>query len=318
LTLHWSDTDKHVWDKPDWSKYPAGLWGFAGVNPHEVASMRHLPARRSRIGRGLYKTGLARLPDGRLLASPCYSNGKGTWSIRIYRSSDEGITWTRLQTAGDRLLGKEPALVALSTGSVLLLTSHPHGFRVSASSDGGVTWRTTKLGDGFGTVRTVFENPDGTLRMLMSKGAYYNRGAPPSKAWWYVSKDGGLSWFQEEPVAWWDEPESMFDEASLVRLEDGRILAASRMSGDHPLERPPPRGLPTPSGDESGDHMILVESQDGGITWTTPRGFLGYAEVHAHLLPLMDGRILCTYASYHLPYGVFAVTSEDGGRTSGH
>ena len=61
--------------------------------------------------------------------------------------------------------------------------------------------------------------------------------------------------------------------------------------------------------------MILSESADGGITWSEPRPFLNYAVVHAHLLALADGRLLCSYATYHLPFGIFAVLSDDNGET---
>ncbi len=39
------------------------------------------------------------------------------------------------------------------------------------------------------------------------------------------------------------------------------------------------------------------------------------AEVHAYLTELRDGRIMATYANYHLPYGACAILSTDRGRT---
>ena len=39
------------------------------------------------------------------------------------------------------------------------------------------------------------------------------------------------------------------------------------------------------------------------------------AEVHTYLTELVDGRILATYSNYHLPFGVYAIVSNDGGRT---
>jgi hypothetical protein len=313
-------------EPPDYSKYPAGLAGFPGMDLHQIALWTRQPATRSRIGwRGLYKTGLTRLPNGDLLVCPCFQADDGKYRMVIFRSTDEGKTWSQVETKGDELLGKEPALACLRDGTVLLVTSHPHGFRVSRSEDGGVTWKTTAIGQvsdalnwgpGYAMIRNVLESEDGTLTLLMSKGTYYNLSAPPSRAWLFRSRDGGRTWTEDQKVKVWAAPESMFEEGCVVRLPDGHLLATGRVGGDRPIgDTLPPRGLPTPEGDESGDHMILAESYDDGLTWTEPRPFLTYSEVHAHLLRLRDGRLLCTYASYHLPYGVFAILSSDQGKT---
>ena len=311
---------------PDYSKYPAGLAGYTGINLQEIACWSRQPAVRARIGeRGLYKTGLTRLANGDVLACPCYQADDGKWRITVFRSSDAGETWQRIETAGSELLGKEPAILALTDGVVLQISSHPHGFRVSRSGDGGVTWKTFPIGEtteeatfgpGYSMIRDVLTSPDGTLTLLMSRGVYYDPAAPPSQAWLYTSQDGGATWAEALAVKAWDSPSPMFDEASLVRLPNGNLLACSRLSGDHPRSgASPPRGTPTPGGDESGDHMVLWESADNGLTWEGPRDFLAYSEVHGHLLVLKDERILCSYASYHLPFGVYAILSEDNGKT---
>lgn len=311
---------------PDYDRYPAGLAGYSGMDRQEIAVWSREPAVRSRIGhRGLYKTGLTRLANGDVLACPCYQADDGKWRIAIFKSSDAGESWQRIETQGDELLGKEPAILALPDGGVLHITSHPHGFRVSRSSDDGVTWITFPIGEtteeatfapGYSMIRDVLTHPEGVLTLVMSRGVYFDPAAPPSKAWLYTSKDGGATWSEAAAVKAWNSPVSPFDEASVVRLPTGNLLACSRVSGDHPrAEVPPPRGIPTPGGDESGDHMVLWESSDNGIEWEGPRDFLNYSEVHGHLLVLQDGRLLCSYSSYHLPYGVFAVLSEDNGKT---
>ncbi len=61
--------------------------------------------------------------------------------------------------------------------------------------------------------------------------------------------------------------------------------------------------------------MLLMNSEDNGIHWTEPREFLNYSEVHGYLTVLRDGRILCTYANYHLPFGSVAILSNDQGKT---
>ncbi len=46
-----------------------------------------------------------------------------------------------------------------------------------------------------------------------------------------------------------------------------------------------------------------------------PAAVCQHSGVDGHPLKLADGRILCAYASYHLPFGVFATLSEDNGLT---
>ena len=311
---------------PNYARYPAGLAGYTGVNPHEILYGTRARAVRSRIGgKGMYKPGLVQLPDGDLLTSPCYEAEKGIWRVSLFRSTDEGAHWTRLKTEGDDLMGKEPALAAFKDGTILLLTSHPHGFRIARSEDKGTHWSTFFLGGtpdkpdwnpGFDTVRTVPEDANGRLSFVVSRGEWYDPSAAPSKAWIYASGDRGKTWNKQADVAVWKNPLAMFYEGSMVRFDDGRILATGCVGGNAPrADAPPPCGTPSPNGDESGDRMILTESTDGGLTWTEPRDFLNYSEVHGHLLRLSDGHLLCTYASYHLPYGIQAILSTDEGRT---
>ena len=70
-----------------------------------------------------------------------------------------------------------------------------------------------------------------------------------------------------------------------------------------------------PNGDETGDHMIIMESADNGHSWADIRALTDYAQPHGHLLKLRDGRLLCCYASYNVPYGPVAMFSNDDGKT---
>ena len=206
--------DEPDWSKfsvrePDWSKYPVGLWGLAGVNQQQVAHYQFKPARRVRIGRGIDKAGFCRLANGDLLVSPFYVDGRRrtpdfSCRIKIYRSGDEGRSWQEVSTEGPNLLGVEPALQALGDGGVLLLTSHPHGFRVYRSDDEGVLWTMTRLGRtyddekshwerGYHTVRNVLEQPDGSLILPMSMDAA-EAETTWSRTWLYRSIDGGRTW----------------------------------------------------------------------------------------------------------------------------
>ncbi len=313
---------------PDYGKYSMRLTGFAGLNMHEVYHWSCEPALRSHVGpRGMYKACLARLADGALLACPCTEERRGgRYIMNVFRSRDEGATWEHVETGGDELLGKEPALVTLRDSGLLLLTSHPHGFRISRSDDGGVNWRTRALDgtlsdtlnwdrNGYRTTRSVLEEPDGGLLMILSKGVFFAEDAPQSQAWLFRSIDGGMTWERQCEISVWDRSEPMFEEASVVRLSEGRLLAASRTSGHYPVAGMAPADFPTEGSQESANHMMTMESTDGGQSWSEPRGMLRRGQVHAHLLLLQDRRILCTYATYHLPFGIFAVLSTDDGQS---
>ena len=312
--------------EPDWSKYPVDLWGLAGMDPQRITYCRHERALRTRIGhRGIGKAGLCRLPGGDFLVSPCYSDEKGVMRMLLFRSSDEGRSWQQVNAGGSSLLGKEPTLVCLSDGTVLSVSDHPHGFRVSRSEDEGATWTVTTLGREFideephwepnyHSARTVLEQQDESLILFVTIPEPMT-GTGCSELWLFRSTDRGRSWEKHRRAQSWNLPAYLFCETSVLPLEDGRLLAASRLNGSPPLDGPLPSG-PTPHrGGEADEFMGLMESRDGGITWSTPRVITNYAEVHSHLIHLRDGRILNTYASYHLPHGVWATLSDDGGRS---
>ena len=309
--------------EPDYSKYPVGLTGYTGFNLQRIACCDLHPAIRKQVGwRGLYKSGLALLPNGWLVIAP-YSDLGDDRRRRLYfhHSADGGMTWR--QIGPSTLEGNEPTLKCLRDGTLLLVIG---GFPVSRSGDGAATWHTIEWGDNFSpvqgyrdfsTVRNIIEEEDDTLLLFVSARSDSDKlAARRSKAWVFRSRDGGLTWPDWQEITAWDRPEPMFCEASIVRLPDGRLLAAFRVEGNHVIgNTPAPRGLPRPKSDESGGHMLLMNSEDNGIHWTEPREFLNYSEVHGYLTVLQDGRILCTYANYHLPFGSVAVLSNDQGKT---
>ncbi|MFH0964040.1 MAG: sialidase family protein [Planctomycetota bacterium] len=309
----------------DLAAYPNGLTGSTGADPGQVIVETPLPAKRYRIGtRGLYMTAIAAVGD-RIIACSNYRFEGTAWRIKLLSSSDRGETWDPLPTAGAALVGREPRLTVLRDGTLLLTTAHKQSVRVYQSCDAGSTWSSTDLPDDLRPCRNVLENDDGSLHMLASKGSYFNPSASPSQAWIYESRDRGASWRQKEPVSVWDNPEPPFDEGALVRLADGRLLAAGRVTGNVPIpgETLPHPGAPLPwiygfgisPGDESGDHMILSRSSDRGKTWSAPQPLTGYGQVHGHLLALADGRLLLTFARRYLPFGVCALVSDNAGKS---
>ena len=297
-------------EEPDYAQYPGGLSGFTGMNLQEVTHLELKPAMRARIGqRGLYKTALVRLPSGTLLTTPCSTEGS-LFRFAVYRSADEGRTWEEIQTEGATLSGgQEPALTCLEDGTVLLLTEQVtgDGARLFRSTDEGITW--TRLECEFSTsTRNMLEQADGSLLLFDATSRLQ-------------STDGGQTWPERETFEVQGAPGFHFREAALVQLAEDHLLAAVRMYGDEYesltgdliSELPECRGMPKQA--DCSDHMVLLESEDGGLHWSKPRSFLGYSDVHVYLSLLQDGRLLATYTSNHLPYGPFAVLSEDHGKT---
>lgn len=305
--------------------YPKGLTGFAGLNRQQIVMVKSVAAKRTQIGpRGMYMTAIAELKSGELLACCNYRFEGSTWRVKIFRSADKGQSWTA-ERGVCAIFGRQPRLTILKNGGVLLTTWNRHKLYIYRSADGGVNWTATNLERPLRPCRNILENKDGSLSLLVSKGSYYNPKAAASKAWIYESRDHGASWSIKKEVSVWQNPEPMFDEGSVIRLKNGRLVATGRVTGNvevegAPLNRKFVEPLPwmrpnsvSPS-DKSGDHMVVSVSSDEGQSWSEPKALTGYGEVHGHLLELADGRVVCTYVSGHLPFGVYAIISEDGGQ----
>ena len=318
--------------------HDCGLTGYTGVDYQTVAQLQVMPAARSQIGtRGFYKAGLAELANGDLIASPVNMLDKserekipGTpWflglPVHLHRSRDTGRTWEPIE-GHTPLYGKEGAIVCLGSGALLLATEGMGG--IAYSADEGMAWEVTTFNhemeapyENVALTRNVIEHPDGTLSFMRCIGTPEWRGpedrsGPRCRAWLYHSTDGGKTWTDRTQVETWDESFPMFAEGDFCRMPDGRILATSRFEYLHPIagtEPPyPPLAMPN---DHAAGHMVLWESVDEGRTWSGPQDFLNYSEVQGQLTLLNDGRLLCTYTHYHLPFGVAAVMSCDHGRT---
>ncbi len=295
----------------DYGKYATALTGFTGQDLQRVGFMHWQPAVRTRVGtRGRYKAGFARLPDGTLVLASCRDNNqsdptKRKFHIAVFSSNDEGLTWKEIGTPG--IVGKEPCLTALPDGALILIAEpgyygpgakrDEHG--LGRSEDGGRTWHTTvhKCND---SARNMIVEPDGSLLMVHAKQPdFHGEGRGSSNLLVGRSQDG-LKWEYTEGLIDWDW--TGFGEVSSIRSRDGRLLAALR------------RQIPGTSG-EGFEDTVITESTDNGRTWVRPWQLLTTAQVHAYLTELADGRLLCTYSNYHVPFGVSAVLSYDAGKT---
>ena len=233
--------------------------------------------------------------------------------IHIYESKDQGLTWKEI---GERApLGKEPTLCCLPDGT-LLMTAQKLGdehedkarLPISRSTDGGRTWTTVHV-DTPDLPRNLLVESDGSVLIVHAEGPAYYRAvfesaskpfSPSPDLELLRSTDEGRTWQSSPGMIDWNHTD--FGEVSCVRLPNGNLLASLR-------------GNPPGTVHEGFELTWLTESSDNGRTWCTPWVMSNTAEVHVHLLVLPDGRLLATYSNYHLPFGAYAVLSDDNGRT---
>ncbi len=134
-------------------------------------------------GHEMSETGLAQLPDGRLvmIARP---EGDIAWS------SDGGRTWTRPATFGMRMY--EPGLLVLRDGTLLCLHGSygAGGFRAIFSTDGGETWIAPARNHGFTVDPSVYgygrgiKLPDGSvLAVYIHTGGHATKDAKTEALW---------------------------------------------------------------------------------------------------------------------------------------
>jgi len=316
-----------------------GCTGYEGWDAHRVVQSKILPAHRAQLGgRGMYKAGLAVLPDGRLLASPVNMLAEKVQSpfpsghlnvaspVQMYESSDGGRSWHQFEHSP--LIGKEGSLHYLDSGVMLFTSESLDG--VCISEDEGKTWKAISFGaelksefEGSAAMRAPIVHADGTLSFMrcigVSEGVKVDNPAN-CRVWMIHSTDGGRTWDDRTEVEIpWEDSFPYFVECDFERMPDGRILACSRFEWNEPIAGDPlPYAPGTMPNDHAAGHMVLMESTDEGRTWSSPRKFLNYSEVQGQLTLLSNGVLLCTYTHYHLPFGVAAVASYDYGKTWDH
>jgi hypothetical protein len=304
-----------------WAKYHNAGTGFTG-NLQRISYWKKSSAKRVHLP-DHYKGAMDSFPNGESLVAS-YIEANPRYS-RIYRSADEGASWTKVDGTDAMLLGKEQSILCLNDNKTVLLKTQfagqPPYSPLYRSTDGGVTWSEIDYGlRSLSYPRNLIQFSDGSIAMFNSSGNYAEvEGVENTKAWRIRSFDGGLTWPERKEVSGtWMRPRPFFTESTFLALSDTHILAAARVNGDHVHSvtgEIPPMGLGEHNA-EINQKMAFIESTDGGLSWSRERFALAFGDVQAKFLRLADGRILCTYrCRSELPFGVKGVFSRDDGKT---
>jgi len=219
-------------------------------------------------------------------------------------SRDAGESWTHLRPIADEGIDiRNPAFGITSTGTWLLAyisaNCYENGFWNPAKSeaitaffrrsfDHGQTWEEPRPVQIKGLrwispYGKIVEMPDGTLLMSVYSydGAYLLR-----------SDDNGKSWTNPSLIA------KGYNETTVLAFSSTRLIAVMRRNAKL-MEA----------------ELWQSESRDGGYTWSKPKQITGPAEHPGDLLLLKSGRVLLTFGHRRPPYGVWAMISQDEGKT---
>ena len=258
---------------------------------------------------------LTRLPDDTLVAAifnqPCH----GTWEgdIECWHSADGGQCWQPLSVPAPHAPGTNHMHVAAGLahdGALIVISSGwthrprrgqtaPPGERegllpwVSRSADGGRSWqqsRAVAMPEGMPPLMPygdIVRSPDGAL----GASFYVRTGVDQHRAYLLRSRDDGRTWGEPAAIG-----AGFYSETPVLCLDEQRWLAAGRAQED--------------------GHVDLVVSEDGGRTWNDQGPLTLPGQHPAHLLRLLDDRILLVYGIRNQGlYGVAARLSDNEGRT---
>jgi len=261
-------------------------------------------------------------PGGELVAALYNQSVHGVrpGDVDVYASTDDGLTWTKRGTATRHAKDSarfNHALGVTSAGELLLISGgweydpqpnekapwHKKKLlrpTTSRSTDGGRTWSiSTQFPDGKdGMTLVPFGNVvcgvDGTLRVA----AYsFNPQANPREDICYtaMSQDNGSTWTLGSVIG---RPAA--NETDIVRLRDGRWLAAARNLG-------------RPDGRKASTDIYV--SDDDARTWRLLGTPTHDGQHPADLLQLVDGRVVLTVGDRNNQFGVSVLLSADRGAT---
>jgi hypothetical protein len=278
---------------------------------------------------------LARQKSGRLMVA--WSGGRESHVCPFGRvewmtSHDNGTTWTWPRTLLDSDLDdRDAGLVETSQGTLLATTFTSLAYEpVLAKAEKSGAWPAEQL--------TRWQAARDRLDADQRKQQL--------ASWILRSTDNGLSWSPPArvPVNSPHGPVALSDGRLLYAgkslwSDDGRIgVAVSNDDGAnwnwlaqiptregdthreyhelHAVECPSGRIVAQIRNENAANHneTLQSESEDGGLTWTTPHT-IGVWGTPSHLLRLRDGRLMMSYGHRRAPIGNQARLSSDEGRT---
>ena len=252
---------------------------------------------------------LVKLPSGKILCTyfnaPSHGLLEGDLVCSI--SDRKGNGWKKLSTVAGCPKGGNRMHLAVGiagNGDLLCVSSGFYvndgefrgfsGHWLSRSSDMGKNWivdmdpivpKGNRGAIPFGRIIRLADN-------RLAYSCYRSRGkGNPSETWIGFSEDDGISWTKRAKFGKNDS-----NEATLLQVGDGRLLAAVRTHVDH--------------------HVKLCESSNGGTTWRE-KGPLTLPMQHpADLIALTDECLLLTYGIRNRGLmGIGARISLDAGET---
>lgn len=252
---------------------------------------------------------LTKLPSGRVLCTyfnaPSHGLLEGDLVCSI--SNRRGMGWRKRSTVAPKPKGGNRMHLAVGlsqTGDLLCFSS---GFFVEGEEFKGFSGHWLSRSTDSGKNWTVDPNPiihKGNLGAIpfgriirlddkrLAYTCYRSRGkGNPSETWMGVSEDDGRTWPNRIKFGRNDS-----NEATLLQVEDGRVLAAVRTHKDH--------------------HVKLCESLNGGATWREKCPLTLPMQHPADLISLSADCLLLTYGIRNRGLmGIGVRISSDGGET---
>jgi len=256
---------------------------------------------------------MARMPDGTIVLRMIqfmHYDSQPERSIKMF-SYDEGRSWS--DPVVDTVHAPSRGQLVPLGGQELMLYGHT---LCHFSQDGGKTWDESI--DVPALEGKYPWNQKGTILVEGDDITILEFGWPPGRSihipMLHRSHNRGRTWEKRVEV-----PEFIGSEGSIVRAEDGSLVAALRTSFTEKEDYIPTRGIPLLSDHWRG--ITAYRSTDNGKTWSGPQILNQYGYMHQELLVLENGDILMTYAArigevngqtYH---GIEAMLSHDNGQT---
>ena len=240
---------------------------------------------------------------------PSHGYGSGS-NIELWTSSDEGKLWDFRSTVSSqaennpRSIRMNHAVGLNSEGHIIAMVSGYQEnqrlpflpLQLCISPDNGLTWSRSLLDEiGYIPFGDIIALPDRELLCAM-----YIKNKPDGRtALLFSSKDGGVTWSEKSRIG-------EAGETNLLYCKNGVLLAAGRTPCRESMDRVLPHGAGT----------MIYRSNNQGQTWDSGKLISPQGQENAHLLELLDGRILCAITS-RIPglFGVIFRISADGGGT---